>query len=212
MPESKIVIIDSGASNVRGVHNVVRQLGYESLVTSSPKDLSGARKIILPGVGAFDAAMLALKRASLVESIREHAGEGAHILGICLGMQLLVEGSAEGDEPGLGVIQGFVDPIKKFEGLRVPHLGWNDVKVNIPNPLVSGTMNPRFYFNHSYAIYNINQANSMLSVDYGETFTAGIRYENVFGVQFHPEKSHNQGRMLIQRFLEYSGQDLVGDF
>lgn len=203
MPEHAIAIVDSGASNVRGVNNVVRQLGYDSLIASSPRDLAGVRKIILPGVGAFDAAMSALKRASLVEAIQEHAQKGVHILGICLGMQLLVEGSAEGSEPGLGIIQGFVDPIKKFEGLRVPHLGWNDVKINIANPLVSEEMNLRFYFNHSFAIYKIAQENAMLSVNYGETFTAGIRQENIFGVQFHPEKSHNQGRLLVKRFLEY---------
>lgn len=203
MSEDAIAIVDSGASNVRGVNNVVRQLGYDSLVASSPRDLAGVRKIILPGVGAFDAAMSALKRASLIEAIKERAQQGVHILGICLGMQLLLEGSAEGNEPGLGIIQGFVDPIKKFEGLRVPHLGWNDVNISIANPLVSEEMNLRFYFNHSFAIYDIAQENSMLSVNYGETFTAGIRQENIFGVQFHPEKSHNQGRLLVKRFLEY---------
>jgi len=203
MSEHVIAIVDSGASNVRGVNNVVRQLGYDSLIASSPSDLAGVRKIILPGVGAFDAAMSALKRASLIEAIKEHAQQGVHILGICLGMQLLLEGSAEGNEPGLGIIQGFVDPIKKLEGLRVPHLGWNDVNISIANPLASEEMNLRFYFNHSFAIYDIAQENSMLSVNYGETFTAGIRQENIFGVQFHPEKSHNQGRLLVKRFLEY---------
>ena len=198
-----IAIVDSKASNVRGVNNVVRQLGYTSVIATSPDDLVGVSKIILPGVGAFDAAMLALKKADLVEAIQDQAHADVHILGICLGMQLLVQGSAEGDEPGLGIIQGFVDPIRKFEGLRIPHLGWNNVVINNPNPLVSEEMNLRFYFNHSFAIYNIAQENSMLSVNYGETFMAGIRRENTFGVQFHPEKSHKQGRLIVKRFLEY---------
>ena len=206
MPEHAIAIVDSGASNVRGVNNVVRQLGYASLIAESPNDLVGASKIILPGVGSFDAAISALRKADMVEAIQDQAQAGVHILGICLGMQLLSEGSAEGNEPGLGIIQGFVEPIKKFEGLRIPHLGWNNVEINNPNPLVSEDMNLRFYFNHSFAIYGIAQENAMLSVNYGETFMAGIRRENTFGVQFHPEKSHNQGRLLVKRFLEYPGQ------
>jgi glutamine amidotransferase len=207
MSDQSIVIVDSGASNVRGINNVVRQLGINSLIANSPKDLASAKKIILPGVGAFDAAMTALKRADMVEAIQEHALSGTHILGICLGMQLLVDGSAEGIGPGLGLIQGFVEPIKKFEGLRVPHLGWNNIRINQANPLVSEEMNLRFYFNHSFALYDIRPEASMLSVEYGDTFTAGIKQGNVFGVQFHPEKSHNQGRLLIKRFIEYSNEN-----
>lgn len=210
MPDQRITIVDSGASNVRGVNNVVRQLGYAPSIAASPNALVGVSKIILPGVGSFDAAMSALRKANMVEAIQEQAQAGVYILGICLGMQLLVEGSAEGNEPGLGIIQGFVEPIKKFEGLRIPHLGWNNVEIDNPNPLVSEEMNLRFYFNHSFAIYDIAQENLMLSVNYGETFTAGIRQENIFGVQFHPEKSHNQGRLLVKRFLEFPGQSLGG--
>jgi glutamine amidotransferase len=199
MFNQRITIVDSGACNVRGVDNVVRQLGYTSVIATSSDDLVGASKIILPGVGAFDAAMSALRKADMVEALQDQANSGVHILGICLGMQLLVEGSAEGNESGLGIIQGFVEPIKKFEGLRVPHL-------KNTNPLASEEMNLRFYFNHSFAIHKILQEYSMLSVNYGETLMAGIRRENVFGVQFHPEKSHSQGRLLVKRFLEYPGQ------
>lgn len=203
MLNQTIAIVDSGVSNIRGVNNVVLQLGFESLIAASPEDLIGVNKIILPGVGSFDAAISALKKADMVEAIQDQVHAGVHILGICLGMQLLVEGSAEGNESGLGIIQGFVNPIKKFAGLRIPHLGWNNVKIENSNPLVSEEMNLRFYFNHSFAISNIAPENSILSVNYGETFVAGIRRENTFGVQFHPEKSHNQGRQLVKRFLEY---------
>ena len=203
MSNPVIAIVDSGASNIRGVNNVVQQLGFASIIAAKPYNLVGANKIILPGVGSFDAAMSALKKADMVEVIQNQAHAGVHILGICLGMQLLVEGSAEGNKSGLGIIQGFVEPIKKSAGIRIPHLGWNNVEINNPNPLVSKEMNLRFYFNHSFAIFKVAQENSMLSVNYGETFMAGIRRKNTFGVQFHPEKSHNQGRQLIKRFLEY---------
>jgi glutamine amidotransferase len=205
MFNQRITIVDSGACNVRGVDNVVRQLGYTSVIATSSDDLVGADKIILPGVGAFDAAMSALRKADMVEALQDQAHSGAHILGICLGMQLLVEGSAEGNEPGLGIIKGFVEPVKKLEKLRIPHLGWNNVQIDNPNPLTSEEMNLRFYFNHSFAIYDIAEKNIMLSVSYGENFVAGIRQDDVFGVQFHPEKSHSQGRLLVKRFLEYSG-------
>jgi glutamine amidotransferase len=205
MSSYDVVIVDSGASNIRGVDNVVRQLGFKSLIARSPRDLIGARKIILPGVGAYDAAISALRRADMVEAIKTQAQSGTHILGICLGMQLLVEGSAEGREPGLGIIKGFVEPIRKFEGLRIPHLGWNHVNISNANPLVSEELNLRFYFNHSFAMYDIDQKDLMLNVNYGDAFIAGIRRGDIFGVQFHPEKSHKQGSLVVKRFLEHSG-------
>jgi glutamine amidotransferase len=206
MVDQLVAIVDSGASNVRGINNVVQQLGFTSIIATSPGDLLRASKIVLPGVGAFDAAMSALRKADMVKAIQDQAHAGAHILGICLGMQLLVEGSAEGNEPGLGIIHGYVDPIKKSEGLRIPHLGWNNVEIKNINPLVTQEMNQRFYFNHSFGVYKIAQENIILSANYGETLIAGVRRENVFGVQFHPEKSHSQGRQLVKRFLEYSHQ------
>lgn len=207
MFDERITIVDSGACNIRGVDNVVRQLGYSSIIATSSDELVGASKIILPGVGAFDSAMSALRKADMIEVLQNQAQSGVKILGICLGMQLLVEGSAEGNEPGLGIIKGLVEPIKKLESLRIPHLGWNNVQIDNPNPLTSEEMNLRFYFNHSFAIHDIAEKNKMLSVSYGENFIAGIRQGNVFGVQFHPEKSHSQGRLLVKRFLEYSGND-----
>jgi imidazole glycerol-phosphate synthase subunit HisH len=198
-----VAIIDSGVSNIRGIDNVVRQLGYSTHIVKAPGEMKGLDKVIMPGVGNFKSAMGALRELGLFDSIKECADEGVHILGICLGMQLLVEGSAEGDVEGLGIIPGFVENIRKLHDVRIPHLGWNQVQIVASNPLVTEDMNLRFYFNHSFALYNTAPEFQMLSVHHGQEFLAGIRKGDVFGVQFHPEKSHQQGRLLVRKFLEY---------
>lgn len=203
MKEDVVTIINSGASNVRGINNAVQKLGYQTRIVSSPSDFQNTRKVILPGVGAFDAAMSALNGTGLSSLIKDLSESGTHVLGICLGMQLLMEGSAEGNKAGLELFKGFVEPIRRDEGLRVPHLGWNDVIIKESNPLVGLEDSLRFYFNHSYAIYDMKDEESMLEAIYGDRIVVGIRRDSIFGVQFHPEKSHNQGRMLIKHFLEF---------
>jgi glutamine amidotransferase len=206
----RVVIVNSGVANVRSVANMLRRLKIESAISDNPTDVREADALILPGVGSFDAAMRKFRERDLVDILNEKAlMQGVPVLGLCLGMQLMGDSSEEGIEPGLGWISGRLKklPPKDAVGrrLRVPHMGWNIVE-NHGDCVLYDSMGDevRFYFDHSYYFIPEDADQVCGTVEYGLSFAAGIRRENIFGVQFHPEKSHRFGLALFRNFIEFS--------
>lgn len=201
---STILIVDYGMGNLGSLRNMFRRIGAETAIASDPDSILRARKILLPGVGAFDAAMRRIGELRLAEPLRRKAmDEGAPLLGICLGMQLLTDGSEEGSLPGLGLIPARARKIAPHGRLKVPHMGWNVVTRTTPSPLTDWMIEEeetRFYFVHSYAVHVERAEDEMLACQYGTRFSAGIARGNVFGAQFHPEKSHRFGMKLLSAF------------
>lgn len=200
-----IVIINTGIGNFKSIQNMLNRIGEKSLISDCKKDIAEATKIILPGVGSFDRGMQALQEKDLIEAIKYKALiEKTPILGICLGMQILGQSSEEGSLPGLSLIKGHV---KKFnftaftDKKRVPHMGWNYVVPTQDSILfqhVKGLL--RFYFTHSYYFVCDNAHSSIAITPYGLDFTSVIQHDNIYGVQFHPEKSHRFGWQLLKNF------------
>lgn len=200
-----IVIIDTGIGNFKSVQNMLHRVGVQSIISNDIKIIKKANKIILPGVGSFDKGMQALEKYNLIDLIREKiAVENAKILGICLGMQMLGAFSEEGTLPGLGVIKGHVKKFNFENGLttqKVPHMGWNYVIPSQNTPLFEGyDTTPRFYFAHSYYFSCEEPLNSIGTASYGTEFCTAVQKGNVYGVQFHPEKSHRFGFQLLKNF------------
>ena len=194
-----IAIIDYGMGNLRSVQKALEYLGYEAIVTDDRKQLGDASHIVLPGVGAFADAADSLKRSDLWDVILSEVSKGKPFLGICLGMQLLFERSYEnGITRGLAFVPGEVVPFR-VENLKVPHMGWNNLVVR-KNPLIEGV--PYVYFVHSYHAANVPEANIIAEADYGYRFTAAVQKDNVFGFQFHPEKSGEVGLAMLKKFGE----------
>lgn len=202
--ESTIAIVDYGMGNIGSVANMLKRVGAPSVFVRTPDDVMQARKIILPGVGAFDQGMSNLESLGLIEPLREQARRGTPLLGICLGMQLLALSSEEGRLPGLGIVDAHVRrlPASDAQGrqIRVPHMGWNIVKVVKPTRLLPLDVEHRFYFVHSYYFDEADPDCALLKAHYGIDFTAGIERGNLIGVQFHPEKSHKFGMRLLSAF------------
>jgi glutamine amidotransferase len=199
-----LAVIDYGAGNLRSVLHALNHLHTQNIqIVQSPAELRGADKIILPGVGAFGAGMQELHRRELVEPIREYVARGVPYLGICLGMQFLFESSDEmGNHAGLGILPGSVTRFPPFEQLKVPHMGWNELRVDRESPLVTNIPAGSYaYFVHSYDCVPANPSDILLTVDYGIPFTAGVARDQVYGVQFHPEKSQQTGLQILRNFL-----------
>jgi len=202
-----ISIIDYGLGNLNSIKNMLRRLGYRSEIINDSDAISRAEKIILPGVGAFDNGMHNIQSKGFTLPLYKKAKEEkVPILGICLGMQLLFSSSEEGCEKGLGFISGHATRFKfddKFSKYKVPHMGWNEVKIVRSHPLVNNLPeDARFYFVHSYKIECANKSDVILTADYGGDFTAAVAHENIMGTQFHPEKSHRFGMILLKNFAE----------
>lgn len=194
-------MIDYGMGNIHSVKKALELCGANVLVTNNPKDIISCSKIILPGVGAFDDAMLELEKQGLVVVIKNEIKKKKPFLGICLGMQLLFDSSEEAKvKKGLGILKGAV---KKFPkgNFKVPHMGWNKIKFNTECPIFKNMMDsPYLYFCHSYYPVPKDKEVNAAECDYGIDFTAGVWKENVYGVQFHPEKSQSMGLKIIENF------------
>ena len=197
-----IAIIDYGAGNLRSITNACKFIGYEVNLISEPKDLDNTEKIILPGVGHFGNAMEKLEpfRKILIEKIDDNIP----FLGICLGIQLILEESEESEKTkGLGIFKG---KCKKFKGVKVPHMGWNNIKIkNKDTAILKDIKDDYFYFVHSYYPDPENESITVATTGYGVEFTSVIAKDNVFACQFHPEKSGDAGLKLLKNFLEYKG-------
>ena len=199
-----LTIIDYGSGNVRAITSIFNAHKVECLVASNVEQLNDVTGIILPGVGSFDYVMKKLNASGLRSRIEELViQQKIPVLGICVGMQIMGDRSDEGTEIGLGWISGEVKKLKPKDGefiLRLPHMGWNDVTLTTFNPLLDGESSNVFYFLHSYAFFPTEIKNSMATAEYGQSFTCAIAENNIFGTQFHPEKSHSAGKELLLRF------------
>ena len=195
-----IAVIDYGRGNLRSVQKAFEKLGFEAVVTSDPEQILKAQKVVLPGVGAFGDCMDNLKRYGLIEAVLEFISTGKPFLGICLGLQLLFTESEEfGPVKGLDVIKGRV--VRFPKGLKVPHMGWNTVKIVNFNPLLNGVKDgDYFYFVHSYYVVPENEDVVSTVTDYGVDFVSMINKGNVFATQFHPEKSQKLGLKVLYNF------------
>ncbi|MCW1713767.1 MULTISPECIES: imidazole glycerol phosphate synthase subunit HisH [Synergistaceae] len=202
-----IAIIDYGAGNLQSVRNALDFIGCPGTITSDPAEILSADGIILPGVGAFGSAMAEMERKGLTETVKSAAKSGKPFIGICAGMQLLFEESEESpDVPGLGVLKGRVLLFPADKGLKIPHMGWNSIRTKKESRLLgklSGS--PYMYFVHSYYVKAEDQEIVSALSDYGTTFDAAVEQENLFGCQFHPEKSGTEGISILRRFAELAG-------
>lgn len=194
-----IAIIDYGAGNLFSVKNALDFIGVESVITNNPEDLSSADKLILPGVGAFPTAMEMLTQSGLIAPIKEQVAIGKPLLGICLGMQILFDrGSEFSSCDGLGFIEGSVDLIQT--ALKIPHMGYNELEFNSNSPILGGlSEGDCVYFVHSY-MANTPSENVIAYSDYGVKVPAIVQKANVYGCQFHPEKSGNVGLQIMRNF------------
>jgi imidazole glycerol-phosphate synthase subunit HisH len=195
---TRLAIIDSGGANIASLQFAVERLGLPSDLTTDPGKLKEATHIILPGVGAAADCMARLRNAGLVDTIRSLQQP---LLGICVGMQLLFESSEEGEVPCLGILPGKVRRFENRKDLPVPHMGWNQLEFSEPSPLLAD-IHPgdHVYFVHSYAV-PVNDL-TIATASYGDPFTAIVRRGNVYGAQFHPERSAKVGAQLLQNFLK----------
>lgn len=201
-----IVIIDYDMGNIASIKNMLHRIGYDDVIISGNiKDVSKADKLILPGVGSFDQGMRNLSETGLKEAIRDAVlGKNKPILGICLGMQLLGRTSEEGNLRGLELLSFDTIRFSFNEGYKIPHMGWNEVKVLKDIPLTRGMRDDfsRFYFVHSYHAICDNSDTILMTSFYGYEFTAAVHERNVYGVQFHPEKSHRYGMRLLENYCK----------
>jgi glutamine amidotransferase len=200
-----IAIVNYGSGNIQAIANIYKRLGVEHSVASSAEHLKGADRYLLPGVGAFDRCMQELNRSGMREALeREVLDDRKPILGICVGMQILARSSEEGSERGLGWINGDVkrfDPSTFHQATRMPHMGWNTTTPVQTSPLFAGVdLSSGYYFLHSYYFACDEQASVLSETEYGVRFAAAVHSGNVFGVQFHPEKSHHAGIQLLKNF------------
>jgi imidazole glycerol-phosphate synthase subunit HisH len=197
-----IALIDYGISNLRSVQKAFEHLDTAVTLVDTPERLAQAERLILPGVGAFPAGMKGLQERGLIEPIKQAMGEGKPLIGICLGMQLLFESSDEmGETQGLGILPGKVTRMAG-SGLKVPHMGWNQLDVVRDHPLVRDLVSGSYaYFVHSYAIYPEDQTIVLATTEYGGPFASIVGRGNVCGLQFHPEKSQAVGLKLLRNFL-----------
>ena len=196
-----IAVIDYGAGNLKSVTKALDHLGYANTIVSRPEELELADGMILPGVGAFPMCMAALRKNGMDQAILQQAGKKP-LLGICLGMQMLLDSSTEmGGDQGLGLIPGTVEKIET--NLKLPHIGWNSLNIVNPNPLTAGLSDGDYvYFVHSFCAKVKEPADLAMTTDYGATVTAMIARGNVFGCQFHPEKSGPVGMTILRNFGE----------
>ena len=195
-------IVRTGTANVGSVANILRRVGAHPREIVREDSLSDYQILILPGVGSFDSGMSALRAAGLDQALRTYVQTGGHVLGICLGMQLMMESSEEGRESGLGLFEGTcVNMRKSRPDVPIPHVGWGKVHRRAAASTDEDPLE-RFYFTHSYAVQCRDPSDIWMTSDYSGDFVAAIQRENVTGVQFHPEKSNRHGMAFLAAYLE----------
>jgi len=203
-----IGVVDYGLGNTQAFINTYKRMGIQAFIASSPKDLRRASKVILPGVGSFDWAMTCLQRSGLRDTLDEEVLEAKKpVLGVCVGMQMMAGFSEEGIVAGLGWIDAKVfklDVSVLQDRAHLPHMGWNDVKPKVEDTLFRGLENPQYYFLHSYHMVLDRVEHTLATSNYGVEFVSAVCRDNVFGTQFHPEKSHEWGGKLLKNFAELS--------
>ncbi len=196
-----LVILDYGVGNLGSLLNMCNRLGINAIISSNSNDIINATHIILPGVGSFDSGINKFNKSCLLKPLEEAVFEKKiPILGICLGMQLMCKSSEEGTLSGFGWIDATALRINFSDKLKVPHIGWNSIECLKKNSLFDEDLDYRFYFVHSYYVKCANKENILCSTLYEKEFTSGFQDENIFGVQFHPEKSHKFGMSLLKNF------------
>jgi glutamine amidotransferase len=200
-----IVIVDYGMANLRSVQKALERVGHAAEITSEPQRVARAERLILPGVGAFRDAIARINEAYLAAPIREHIQSGRPFLGICLGLQMLFERSHEdGVYQGLGLFAGDVVRFPERPGLKVPHMGWNLLRVTQPVPMLRGfPVEPYVYFVHSYFAAPTDSTLTAAEADYPDGFCAAVCRGNVFATQFHPEKSQKVGLHMLEQFARW---------
>ena len=202
-----IAVIDYGMGNLRSVENSLRVVGAEGKATSNPQVILNSKAVILPGVGAFKDCMANLEKLDLIDCVQKSAQSGKPFLGICLGLQLLFSESEEfGLYAGLDLIPGKVRKFQfsqKNRDLKIPHMGWNQVKIEVESPLFKGIPdNSYFYFVHSYYVDPEDKNVIVATTSYGDDFVCGVRKNNIYAFQFHPEKSQKLGLTLLKNFSD----------
>lgn len=194
-----ICIIDYGAGNLRSIRRAIEANGVSTEISGDPERISRADRLVLPGVGNAKAAMDQLRSTGLADALSEQAQQGTPLLGVCLGMQLLFDAQEEGPTRGLGLLAG--DVVKLTGDLKVPHMGWNTVSFT-PHSQLAGLGEQTFYFVHSYHAHPDDETDIAGVTNYGDAITSVVIRDNVWGMQFHPEKSHQAGIDLIGRWLQ----------
>ncbi len=199
-----ITIVDYGMGNLRSVQKAFQKLGVPAEISQSPAEIAQATKLVLPGVGAFRDAIAELKKQQMVAPVCDHIALGKPFLGICLGLQLLFDVSYEdGEWEGLGVVAGEVVRLRDQPGLKIPHMGWNQLEVVHRPPLLNGIPDgSHFYFVHSYHVVPTEESVIATRTTHGQSFVSMIARGNVFATQFHPEKSQRLGLKLLKNFAE----------
>jgi imidazole glycerol-phosphate synthase subunit HisH len=199
-----IGIVDYGLGNINAFATIYKRLNIPCQLIKVPSDFEGVNKVILPGVGAFDSAMAALNKSGLREALDENVlVKKKPVLGVCVGMQMMADKSEEGCENGLAWIPGSVKKIKT--DLPLPHMGWNTLTTKKEAPIFSGLVEcPRFYFLHSYYMDCSQEENILAKSDYDANFCSAVKSKNIYGIQCHPEKSHEAGTVFLKNFAEIS--------
>ncbi len=199
-----VTVIDYGVGNLRSVTKALESVGCQVVLTSNPEEVARATKLVLPGVGAFGAGMANLRQLGLVEPIRDAVKRGVPFLGICLGLQLLFDESEEmGHHEGLGLVRGKVVRFPEQNGLRIPHMGWNALRIRKSEPLFRHIQDGAMvYFVHSYFPVPDDPTIIAATTEHGVEFVSAIAIDNLFGTQFHPEKSSKVGLQILRNFME----------
>ena len=202
-----IGILNYGLGNIKAFFNIYKNLGIEVFLVNNNNDFSKASKLILPGVGTFDNAILKLKNSCYIDTLEDYVlSKRMPILGVCVGMQIMADSSEEGNCKGLGWISGIVKKFNQIDNIsnyRFPHMGWNTVDIKHPNSILFKDLNnPEFYFLHSYYCVPNNNNHEISQTNFTLKFASAISKENIFATQFHPEKSHLNGVKLLKNFSE----------
>ena len=203
-----ITIVDYNAGNIRSVQRACAEVGVEAVVASDPGDIEKAQKIIFPGVGAAPSAMEYLTKTGLDKALKKAFDSGTPILGICIGTQIILESSEEGDQACLGLVPGKTVRFRlKDKLLKIPHMGWNEVKVMQSHPLLEDIEEgDEFYFVHSFYPKPSSEENVYAVTEYENDFCSALGYKNLFATQFHPEKSGRLGLQVLERFSRWEGK------